>query len=204
MNSEDPNIDSEVRERLAEYDEEIAYEIERKTKAGIIPDFSQNKDSTVNDNGKTNSNRTLQQQIKQSIPIQNPNPIEFVIKTIQKTVKCEDSLIRHIVYTGLSAYIPDKTTNLGILAPTSEGKTYAVTETLQYFPEEDVEYIGKMSTMALVRQKGILIDKNGQPIDKQVRDLFKRKKMLSDKNEDKEEKIKITEEIQSSWKTLKH
>ena len=26
MNSEDPNIDSEVRERLAEYDEEIAYE----------------------------------------------------------------------------------------------------------------------------------------------------------------------------------
>ena len=33
-----------------------------------------------------------------------------------------------------------------------------------------------MSTMALVRQKGILIDKNGQPIDKQVRDLFKEKK----------------------------
>ena len=40
------------------------------------------------------------------------------------------------MYTGLSAYIPDKTTNLGIIAPTSEGKTYAVTETLQYFEKE--------------------------------------------------------------------
>ena len=52
--------------------------------------------------------------------------------------------------------------NLGIVAPTSEGKTYTVIEVLKYFPAEDVHFIGRMSTMTLVRQKGILIDSNNQ------------------------------------------
>ena len=108
------------------------------------------------------------------------------------------------MYTGLSAYIPDKTTNLGIMAPTSEGKTYAVIETLQYFDEEDVENVGKMSTMALVRKKGILIDKNGQPIDKQLKELSKRKSLLGNKQEDREEKSQINEEIIDLLKMLKH
>ena len=66
---------------------------------------------------------------------------------------------------------------------------------MQYFEEEDVEIVGKMSPMALVRQKGILIDKNGQPIDKQLKELSKRKILLGNKEEDREEKIKIIEEI---------
>jgi len=32
--------------------------------------------------------------------------------------------------------------NLVIAAPTSEGKTHTVLQTLQYFPSEDVKYIG--------------------------------------------------------------
>ena len=31
--------------------------------------------------------------------------IDYVIKKVKKTVKCEDALIRQILYTGLSSYI---------------------------------------------------------------------------------------------------
>ena len=62
--------------------------------------------------------------------------LEYIVQTVQKTVKCEDSLIKQILYTGFSSYIEDDPINLGIIAPTSEGKTYAVIETLQYFPKK--------------------------------------------------------------------
>jgi hypothetical protein len=81
---------------------------------------------------------------------------------LKKTVKQEDSLVRQICYTGLSAYTNDPI-NLGIIAPTSEGKTYPVIESIKLFPKEDVWLIGKMSTKMLVRQKGTLVDENNEP-----------------------------------------
>ena len=76
------------------------------------------------------------------------------------------------MYTGFSSYVEDDPINLGILAPTSEGKTYAITESLQYFPDNDVLYIGQMSPKVLVRQKGILIDKKtGEPIEDKIQEL---------------------------------
>src|SRR5215212_5368808 len=77
--------------------------------------------------------------------------VENVIKTAKKTVKQEDVLVRQIVYTGLSAYTNDPI-NLGIIAPTSEGK-------------------GKMSTKMLVRQKGVLVDENNEPLKPKIRDI---------------------------------
>ena len=120
-----------------------------------------------------NDNSNIKQQNEIKLPtapiIENKNYFEYVVKSIKKTVKCEDALIRQVLYTGLSSYVEDDPINLGILAPTSEGKTYAVTEPLQYFPGDDVLYIGQMSPKVLVRQKGILIDKKtGQPIKNQV------------------------------------
>ena len=66
---------------------------------------------------------------------------------------------------GLSTYTFDPI-NLGIIAPTSEGKTYVVTSALKVFPQEDVWYIGNMSTKVLVRQKGILVGPDGKPIQR--------------------------------------
>ena len=77
--------------------------------------------------------------------------VENVIKTAKKTVKQEDVLVRQIVYTGLSVYTNDPI-NLGIIAPTSEGKTYPVIECMNLFPKDDKWLIGKMSTKMLVRQ----------------------------------------------------
>ncbi len=133
--------------------------------------------------------------------IQNEDFFEYVIKTIKKTVKCEDALIRQILYTGFSTYVEDDPLNLGVLAPTSEGKTYAIIESLQYFPDEDVLYIGQMSPKVLVRQKGILIDKkSGQPIGDKIQELRTKARDLVKKmnvTKDKEIKAEINDEIQN-------
>ena len=99
--------------------------------------------------------------------------------------------MRQILYTAFSSYIGDDPLNLGILAPTSEGKTYAITESLQYFPDEDIMYVGQMSPKVLVRQKGILIDKkSGESLYDKVeklrtrsRELKKKKRATKDQNE---------------------
>ena len=129
--------------------------------------------------------------------------IEYVIKKVKKTVKCEDALIRQILYTGLSSYIGDDPINLGIIAPTSEGKTYPVEECMKFFPREDVYKVGSMSTKVLVRQRGILIDKNGEPIDEKIKELRKRKNLLDDKKENKEEKYEILEEMAEIFEDAK-
>ena len=80
--------------------------------------------------------------------IQDRDYVEFVINVIKKTVKQEDSLVRQIFYSTVSAYTNDPI-NLGIIAPTSEGKTYPVIESLKPFPKEDVWLIGSMSNNCL-------------------------------------------------------
>ena len=102
--------------------------------------------------------------------VPNEDYAEYLISTAKRTVKQEDSLIRQIVYTGLSAKTPDPI-NLGIIAPTSEGKTYPVIETLKLFPKEMVSKIGSMSTKVLVRHKGVLVDENNEPIGEKIKAL---------------------------------
>jgi hypothetical protein len=102
--------------------------------------------------------------------IPNGDCAEFVIRSVKRTIKQEDSLVRQILYTCWSGYTNDPI-NLGIMAPTSEGKTYPVIEALKFVPKEDVWKIGQMSTKVLVRQKGILVDKDGIPLKPVLREI---------------------------------
>jgi hypothetical protein len=95
---------------------------------------------------------------------------EFIISCIKKTVKQEDALVRQIVYTMLSAY-SNNPINLGIIAPTSEGKSYPVIQAAEFVPKEDIWKIGAMSTKVLVRQKGVLVDRNNEPIGHKIQEL---------------------------------
>lgn len=62
--------------------------------------------------------------------------------------------------------------NLVISAPTSEGKTYTVLETLQYFPTKDVRKIGSMYPKVIVRQDSTLVDADTlEPIQYKIDDL---------------------------------
>jgi hypothetical protein len=98
---------------------------------------------------------------------------EYVIQAAKKDVRCEDSLVRQIVYVALSK---DSTNplNLLIIAPTSEGKTYAVTKTLEYWPDFEIMYIASMSPKTLIRMHGETVDENNQPIGSKERDLQRR------------------------------
>ena len=94
----------------------------------------------------------------------------FIINAIKREVKRDDVLIRQVFYTALSAYTFEPI-NLGIISPTSEGKTYTTMKVMQYFPREDVWLIGNMSDKALIRQRGILINSKGESIQKQIDEL---------------------------------
>ena len=119
---------------------------------------------------------------------------EFTIRTIKKVVKREDVLVRQTFYTGLSTYTFDPI-NLGIIAPTSEGKTYVVTRALKLFPQEDVWNIGNMSTKVLVRQKGILVGPDGNPIQKEVNELRKQIRDLGGAKKNAVEKQALIETL---------
>jgi hypothetical protein len=153
-----------------------------------------------NGNGHYYQKSNIQQQPDNRRRIRGQdNYFEYVVKSIKKTVKREDALIRQILYTGFSTYVEDDPLNLGVLAPTSEGKTYAITESLQYFPDEDVLYIGQMSPKVLVRQKGILIDKKtGESIGNKIQELITKSRELAKKKnatKDKTIKTEINDEI---------
>ena len=85
-------------------------------------------------------------------------------------MKCEDYLVRQIVYIALSKNSTNPL-NLLILAPTSEGKTHAVTKTLAYWPDSEAMYIGSMSPKVLIRMHGETVDENNEPIGRRVRNL---------------------------------
>lgn len=111
---------------------------------------------------------------------------EYIVNTAKRTIKREDSLIRLVLYTGLSTYTKDPL-NLGIIAPTSEGKTYAVSEVINLFPKQDVWKIGSMSPKVLIREQGILVDWDNQPIQKEIQKL--NKMIRKEKNEDKKDEL---------------
>jgi hypothetical protein len=109
---------------------------------------------------------------------------ESVVKTIKKTVKSEDFLVRQLLYVGLSA----KSNNplcIGIMAPTSEGKTYAVIESIiKFFPKNDVWKIGSMSPKVIVRLNGMLVDGDTHiPIEGQIRQIKRELNISKDENE---------------------
>ena len=136
------------------------YRDERLEKIRQYGERCAEKEQNNNDDGNGNGeNRETIDLVDIQSKIPDKNYSEYVIGIIKRTVMCEDSLVRQIFYTCMSAYTKDPI-NLAIIAPTSEGKTYPVMEVTKCFPKEDVLNIGAMSTKALVRQRGIPVDDN--------------------------------------------
>jgi hypothetical protein len=102
--------------------------------------------------------------------IKSNDYFEFLVDCTKKTVKEESALVRQIHYTLLSAYSSDPI-NLADIAPTSTGKTYPITEAKDFGPKEDIRVVGSMSPKTLVREHGLLVDKDMKPIAKEVRRL---------------------------------
>ena len=113
--------------------------------------------------------------------------VEYAINVANKTVKLDDSLVRGVFYTGCSTWTFDPL-NLGIIAPTSEGKTYSVLQVLLYFPKRDVKFIGSMSPKVIIRQDSILVDADTlKPIQSDIDTLKQR--IVKEKNEKQKEEL---------------
>jgi hypothetical protein len=128
--------------------------------------------------------------------------VEYVIKIAKRTVKGEDALVRLLVYVGLTVYSHNPLC-LGIRAPTSEGKTYAITQTIQkFFPKEDIWLIGSMSPKALIRQNGVLVDSNNELLEPKIREL-KVKIKECDRDDDLNQKTYLESELSKLYQTGK-
>ncbi len=125
--------------------------------------------------------------------------IEFVIHTAGKTIRLENSLTKLILYSALSAYTKDPL-NLGILAPTSEGKTYPVNETINFLPKQDVWLVGSMTPKVITRERGILVDENSNPIEEKIHHL--KVNIRKEKDADKKEELK--EQLNVLYQKSKH
>ena len=121
------------------------------------------------------------------------NPAEYVINTINKTVKLDDSLVRAVFYAGCSTWMFDPM-NLVISAPTSEGKTYTVLETLQYFPSKDIRKIGSMSPKVIIRQDSVLV--NADTLKPVKEDIVTLQKQIKKEEDDEKRKQELKEQLE--------
>jgi hypothetical protein len=125
--------------------------------------------------------------------------IDEVQNYLNSVIKNDPNLVKKIVYTFLSAYT-NNPINLGIMADTSEGKTYAVVKVAEMFPKEDVIVVGRMSPTALIHQRGILVNINGNPIEEKLTEL---ESQLS-QDIKPEEKTSTKHEIKELLRTAKN
>lgn len=83
---------------------------------------------------------------------------------LSRTVRRDDVAKNMVFLTGISTYTRNPI-NLFMRGPSSIGKTYNTTQTLRYFPQEDLWMLGGLSPTALVHDYGMLVDRNGEEID---------------------------------------
>ena len=89
---------------------------------------------------------------------------DYILKDLEKRVKRDKPTKLSVFYTGLSAYLKEPM-NLFLKGPSGSGKTYNSVETVRYFPKGDVMFLGGLSPKALIHDYGVLLNKDGEPID---------------------------------------
>jgi len=95
---------------------------------------------------------------------QNEDLTDYMLTDLEKRVKFDKATKQSVFATAISAYLPEPI-NTFLKGRSGIGKTYNVVETLGYFPSEDTWFLGGLSPKALIHDHGILLDKNGDPVD---------------------------------------
>jgi hypothetical protein len=92
------------------------------------------------------------------------NLLEYAMKDLSLRVKHDETVKTSVFATGFSAFT-DEPINLFLKGTSSVGKTYNTVETLKYWPEDVVWFLGGMSRKSLQHDYGTLKDRQGEPID---------------------------------------
>lgn len=126
-----------------------------------------------------------------------------LIRIFEKTVK-EDRRSVEFIYTHLlSAYTPDPN-NLGLEAPTSEGKTYPTVEIASWFPPDDVWFLGGLSPTSLVHDKAEFVDAEGKPLEARLEAKYTQLRNLKKTKADATNIAIVKEEIAELIKGSKY
>jgi hypothetical protein len=91
--------------------------------------------------------------------------VEDVIDILGSTVKHDDQNKAITSLSMLLTYTNEDQLNLGFLAESSSGKSYIPLELSNYFPSEDVIKLGYASPTAFFHDYGVLMHKEGIPVN---------------------------------------
>jgi|CXWL01.1.fsa_nt_gi hypothetical protein len=97
-------------------------------------------------------------------------PIEQIENYLNSVIREDPILVKQILRVYLSAYTKNPI-NMALLAPSSDGKTWATVQVSKLFPKEDVILVGSMTPKALIHQQGILVDENMNPLKEKIDDI---------------------------------
>lgn len=95
---------------------------------------------------------------------QSPDLLQYIFSDLNKRVKYDKVTKTSVFFSGISAYLPEPL-NLFEKGPSGSGKTYNAVETLKYFPESDIWFLGGMSPKALIHQHSKLLDAKGEEVN---------------------------------------
>jgi|GEM_PF-3428879 len=118
-----------------------------------------------------------------------------LVEIRRSTVKEDDYMVKMALLHMVTAYLTEPA-NLGVEAPSSEGKTYPIVETARLFPQSDIWYLAGLSPTAIAHEHGVLVDaETREPIEPEILKIQARLREVKDKferRELREELLKLT------------
>jgi len=118
------------------------------------------------------------------------NLFQTLVKIRRSTVKKDDFMIKQSLLHMGSAYLTEPA-NLGVQAPSSEGKTFPIVETSRFFPSEDVWYLAGLSPTALAHDYGVLVDlETREPLAPKLMEIEDELDSLSPRKREHRQKIR--------------
>lgn len=117
---------------------------------------------------------------------------DLIRRQISLYVKEDEDTVEHLLRVCFSSYTANPL-NLGVMAPSSEGKTHAIVNVTRLFPNATM--LAGASPKAFFYEEGVLVDKDRRSIQSRVDDLRSR---LSDKGATKEELRAIRSELRGT------
>lgn len=128
--------------------------------------------------------------------------IDYVLGDLDRRVKKDRPVKLSVFFTGLSSHLMEPI-NLFLKGESGSGKTYNTTETLRYFPQENIWYLGGMSQKALVHSHGILLNKNGEEIDLENRPVKPGRKNFESDSDYEEALSRYKEDLKATREELR-
>jgi len=117
--------------------------------------------------------------------------LDYIVRVRENTVKKDRRYLTMTILTMFSAYLPEPV-NLDVQAPSSEGKTYVVTEAAKLFPKEDIIELVGATPKSFFYEKSVLVDKDTyEPVEDKLNQLYQQLKETEDKLEQREIKAQI-------------